>query len=53
MADVNKTLEELERRLKEDERKEAELEKGLDEEGRLVDRTPPRIDHARDGGVIG
>jgi hypothetical protein len=52
MADVEKTLDDLQKKLDEEGRESDDLEKGLDQAAK--DNTPPkyRPDHAKDGGVI-
>jgi len=52
MADVKQTLDELQKKLDEERRAEADLEAGLDREA--AETKPPayKPDHANDGGVI-
>jgi hypothetical protein len=52
MADIKKPLDELQKKLDQDRREEADLEAGLDREVEAVKPPAYKPDHATDGGII-
>ena len=52
MADVKKTLDELQKKLAEERREADDLEAGLDAEAEETKPPVYKPDHANDGGVI-
>jgi hypothetical protein len=52
MADVKKTLDELQKKLAEEHREEDDLEAGLDSETEEAKPPSYKPDHANDGGLI-
>jgi hypothetical protein len=52
MADLKKTLDELQKKLDEERREEADLEAGLDRESQDIKPPAYKPDHASDGGVV-
>jgi hypothetical protein len=52
MADLNKKLDEMQKKLDEERRRAADLEAGIDSEENEIKPPASKPDHANDGGVI-